>query len=562
MSEVTVGSEKRSLPVWSGMALVWAGFLPLLYWHLSGLLSRPHYQFILLMPVALWLLWNSLESASAKDVTVTGRWFGVLLLLVSAAGLGYASLIWSPWIAAVCCLMASLGVMFAMLGMTEASRFVPIWLFCWILIPPPFGLDETIIVRLRTVTTNMTSAVLDQFGVLHQVYANVIELPGKPLFIADACSGIHSLYVLMGLALFLSVYTRRTVLHGVCLMATTFLIVLLENVSRIASVALAWQKGIDLSMGWKHEALGIVLFVLSALLILSTDQFLLFLLPADPIGWLKKLRAPGGKDRRRSGKSSRGSNLVWAKAALGIGGIFPALMVLQLTRMPEVPSLQGAFQSDLQLPEFGRGFLPAELVGFRLSNYESIQRVPGDPFGRSSQRWTYEKNGVSVGVSLDYPYEGVKDMTQCYENVGWTIGASRILSEQDLKVTYQLADANAPVAVAPIHRDLLGSATLLFSSFDLTGKTDAFVRPANRFDADTKVTARLESLKPEEVQAVSFNNPPYFQVHILTRSADPLTESQLTEVLRLYLECRRPLIQRVLSGNQPDSGNQVAGDQQ
>ena len=32
--------------------LIGVGFGPLLYWHVVGMLERPHYQFLLLLPVA------------------------------------------------------------------------------------------------------------------------------------------------------------------------------------------------------------------------------------------------------------------------------------------------------------------------------------------------------------------------------------------------------------------------------------------------------------------------------------------------------------------------------
>ncbi len=41
---------------WAPITLVVAGCLPLVFWHFIGLLQRPHYQFVALLPIAAALL--------------------------------------------------------------------------------------------------------------------------------------------------------------------------------------------------------------------------------------------------------------------------------------------------------------------------------------------------------------------------------------------------------------------------------------------------------------------------------------------------------------------------
>ena len=261
---------------WIVCSIVALGFGPLLYWHVVGLLERPHYQFLLFLPFALWILIASLPArtpAASKPASNLDIAFSALMLGVSAVGLAFATWSWSPWIAAVSGMLAFFSLLLFIGGRNRAVRWFPVWMFCWILIPLPFGMDEDLIVRLRTVTTTMTSAVLDQLGILHQTYANVIELPGKPLFVADACSGIHSLYVLMAMALFLAMFQRRSLLHAFLLLCSTFGLVLVENVARIVTVAAALGWRMDLSIGFNHTLLGVSLFCASAVLIFTTVKY-------------------------------------------------------------------------------------------------------------------------------------------------------------------------------------------------------------------------------------------------------------------------------------------------
>ena len=556
MADSEVGSGKR---VWEKEAavpvLLAVGFGPILYFHLMGMLARPHYQFLLLFPVAVWMLLMSLPDEPKSEAGSWSRATGILLLGTALLGLAYATWAWSPWVAAVCGLFAFLAVLIYQCGFEGAGRWLPVWIFSGILIPLPFGMDEDLIVRLRGMTTRMTSQLLDEFGVLHQCYANVIELPGKPLFVADACSGIHSLYVLLAMALFLCVFCRRNVVHSVALLVSTFGLVLVENVARIAAVALAWQYRTDLSAGWKHSALGVVLFVASAVLILTTDQLLLFLFPQDPFREIKTLltkfsRVNRSGTTRKMTKQTPGLDLSW----FCLAAVFPLVGAAQLFRIPEsVPNLSSLFVTDVQLPDLARTLMPEEIEGFRLGGFETIQRVEGDPFGRSSQRWVYKDGKVTIGVSLDYPYDGIKDMTQCYESVGWKMNRLA-MDDSDRIVTCCGAGADeGAFAVVEMERELLGHALMLFSSFDLNGKSSALLRQLADGGAESRVENRLQAMgQPDKKYELA--NPPYFQVHLLARSFAPLTAEEQERVLRMAVKARQLLIPEVLRV-QKSSGN-------
>jgi exosortase len=560
VADSEVDSGKR---VWEKAAavpvLLAVGFGPILYFHLMGMLARPHYQFLLLFPVAVWMLLMSLTDEPKSEAGSWSRVTGILLLGTALLGLVYATWAWSPWVAAVCGLLAFLAVLIYQSGFEGAGRWLPVWIFSGILIPLPFGMDEDLIVRLRTMTTRMTSHLLDEFGVLHQCYANVIELPGKPLFVADACSGIHSLYVLLAMALFLCVFCRRSVIHSVALLLSTFGLVLVENVARIAVVALAWQHRMDFSIGWKHSVLGVLLFVASAVLILTTDQLLLFLFPQDPFReiktlWTKFSRMNSVGVARKTQKQTPGLNLSW----LCIASVFPLVGVTQIFRIPDsVPDLSSLFVADVKLPDLGRTLMPEELEGFRLGEFETIQRVEGDPFGRSSQRWVYEDGKLTIGLSLDYPYDGIKDMTQCYEAVGWKMHRLAMADSGRLVACCGGVPEDGSFAVVEMERELLGHALMVFSSFDLSGKSSALLRQLADGGAESRVENRLQAMgKPDKQYELA--NPPYFQVHLLARSFAPLTAEEQERVLRLAVKARQLLIPEVLKVQKSSSISQPA----
>ena len=383
---------RKQLP----LLLVVSGFLPLLFWHVGQLLEKPHYQFLFLMPLTIWMLVAAADDKKTSQlISKRDILLGLAALVVSMGGLSVAAWFWSPWIAAVSFQLGWGAALVANTGWRNAKRWLPLWTFSWIIVPLPFGMDEDLIIRLRGITTRISSSVLDQIGVLHNSYANVIELPGKPLFIADACSGIHSLYVLMAAALFICAWGHRGIFHSLMLLVSTFAIVLIENVARIVSVAVAWGRGWDWSEGSSHEMLGVVLFCLSLLTILSTDQLLMFFFPPNAPSLMKRIRKlredKDGKQKyyagENSGKTPTPAGASLLTIARQVTFVFPLLLLVQFFTMPSaVPHVMAILDETYDLPQLGESALPETLNGFTREKYETIARVPGDPFGQGSQQ--------------------------------------------------------------------------------------------------------------------------------------------------------------------------------
>jgi hypothetical protein len=191
--------------------------------------------------------------------------------------------------------------------------------------------------------------------------------------------------------------------------------------------------------------------------------------------------------------------------------------------------------------------MPSDVEGFQLTEFETIHRVAGDPFGRSSQRWVYRSGQLTVGVSLDYPYDGIKDMTQCYESVGWAMRKLSIKDSTALVECCGIDVGQSSVAVVEMERDLLGQALMLFSSFDLKGKSSALLKHLADQGLESRAEGRLQSLGKQQITEYELSNPPYFQVHLLARSYEPLSPEQQKQVLRLYVATRGILMKRVLA---------------
>lgn len=537
VGHVTPARNANVFKMWWCLACLAFGCVPLLTAHYIELLSKPHYQYTLLVPLAMLALCGRF----GLTLQPTTRPLGLTVLFFLAlggAGLAAAGVIWSPWLGAVSSLLLIIPGLLWYGGKEGWTAGARAWVFSWTLIPLPFSIDDDLTTRLKTVSTKLTSRILDEFGVLHLSYANVIELPEKQLFVADACSGIHSLFVLLAAALFLAMWLKRTALHTVCLLISAFGIVLLENISRLVIVAVGIGYRIDLSEGWRHMTLGLVLFCLSVVLILSADQFLMFLLPR---GWM--WRARSRRDSARPTVPTPGSPGRWTLAAC-VACAFVVLGAVHLRAMPRL-EVNRVFVPALTLPRFGADALPDNLAGFEFVEYATVNRVPGDPLGRDSQQWTFRRGKLTVLLSLDSPYEGIHDLCVCYTATGWTIPDKRVIPAQDLSGLNP--KISGPVAIATLQRPLYGHGLLLFSLFDQSGDVGAMIRELERGDSTARGLSRLNSVRTPSTAPVKTPQLPYIQVQAFARSDAPLSEDQIQEVLALYLAGRDVFHQRCLA---------------
>src|SRR5205823_1055042 len=135
---------------------------------------------------------------------------------------------------------------------------LPAMILLSVAIPPPFELDRTLILGLQTLTAHWGSQVLDLMDVYHVLAGHVVEISGRQFMVEEACSGINSLFSVLGFTLFFVFITRRHPVHIVLLAVAAMGWVLVANVLRVFTITyFGAVYDVDLTSGWKIEFLGI-----------------------------------------------------------------------------------------------------------------------------------------------------------------------------------------------------------------------------------------------------------------------------------------------------------------
>jgi exosortase len=412
---------------WINLSLLALGFVPLVGIFLRLSWDRPIYQFF---PLAIFgagmFAWRVI-SESSLPLAVGSPWGERLLW--GAMGLVFmaACVLWSPWLGYIAFLLGLIAVQWSLGGKTLVKAMIPVGLMLLTFLPPPLGWDQLLTLRLRSVAVDTSSSLLDCLQVVHVRDGNTLQLPGRQLLVAEACSGINSFVLCNAFCLFWLLWQRRT-LWWLCLaLPATSLFVVLGNIFRITfGTAAFYYWKVDLLDGWPHEMFGLVLLLVYCLVVMSSDVLLAFIferstrMPATAGAGVDPA-APAGQERVILGHKWVGPLL----ALIGLG--VAATHVFLGGRHGVAPLAKLSFSSpELKLS------LPDHLAGWDRINTGSGDLSLVQVLGVHSIGWRFRREGVSATVSVDYPLDGFHNVRVCYEGQGW-----HALAEDEMQVPGQ-----------------------------------------------------------------------------------------------------------------------------
>ena len=258
--------------------------IPLLVLYYKWLWARPHYSSWFLFGIgATLVLIYTRWPRDGRQIFMESWWSNVLLAV--AIGSGILGVIFvEPWFAA-CSVYTLIASLMARVIDRESGRSMwPVALPIYVTLAIPGGYDQQLINWLQSSSAHLTSRLLDLISIAHYMPGTVIEVPGKRYGIEEACSGIQSFFLLLFVAVVMSVWLRRTVFRTAILIAAAIVWSVFMNCIRIFLIPFLDQNfGFDLTEGVAHDLLGWSTMAVGVMLLLSTDQFLMFLFGAvDP----------------------------------------------------------------------------------------------------------------------------------------------------------------------------------------------------------------------------------------------------------------------------------------
>lgn len=458
-----------SVWTWFWVALL-AACIPMLVIYFSRMWRLDHYQYF---PFAIgavaWLAW----SRSDRYFYAPSRVSSLLLISMGLLAMIGSWSLRSPWmmsIAFVCYAAACLSVM---RGPHDKSLLI-LALPLLLLIRLPLGYDQLLVIQLQHLTTMMSSLLLDVLSIPHAVTRNVIELPSRELFVAEACSGIQSVFTLAFLSTLIVAINRRKLWLAPFYLVIALILAAGGNVLRVTMVAVADQwMSLNLASGWAHDILGYTTLAISAFFLWSFDGMIMTLMhvtgttadehPDNPVLHLWNWFVDDGQNVDAVGEYYRSNQpvsdpkelgfqlqltrllgrlqakpIVAAMGVLGVGlisvGSFSAMKV---TAMGVEEGARGMFVDGLII-EPPVEFISSGNSGFRLNEHQQSRDGDNPILGQNADVWTFESmvNGVPVRGQfvVSQTYSEWHELCLCYENHDWRL-LHRVLQSGEAATT-------------------------------------------------------------------------------------------------------------------------------
>lgn len=273
-----------SLPV--DLMVVLAGWLvlyvPAYLWAFEGIWQtddQGHGPMIL--AVCAWLFWRVRDSVAS--LPAERSWiFGGLLLGFGLLSYVFGRVFAFPIFTFGSQIPVAAGLLLLFKGTAGVRLAWFALLFLIFMVPLPGSLVDASTQSLKQWISWIVTELLHGVGLPISRAGVTITVGQYQLLVADACSGMHSMFSLTALGvLYLYVMQRPGVLHNALLIAMILPTAFLANVVRVMILILVtYTFGEEAGRGFLHGFAGMAMLVASLLILFAVDGLLSRLLPA------------------------------------------------------------------------------------------------------------------------------------------------------------------------------------------------------------------------------------------------------------------------------------------
>ena len=253
-----------------------AMYLPVYWWAANGIWQTDEQGHgALILAVMIWLFWGlrgAIAAVSAQPTPASGWTIFGLGLFVYVVGQVFQISILEfgsqPIVVA--------GILLLLKG-PAATRVAWFALFYFIfMIPLPGIIVDAITGPLKHWISAIVVEILYTVGYPISRTGVVLQIGQYQMLVADACSGLHSMYSLSALGtLFMYIMARPSRLHNAIMLASILPIAFVANIVRvIALVLITYHWGDAAGQGFLHGTAGMVLMLVALAFFFALDALL------------------------------------------------------------------------------------------------------------------------------------------------------------------------------------------------------------------------------------------------------------------------------------------------
>lgn len=532
--------------------LIYAGaillaFTPLMWTHLHRLWALDHYQYAPLLLLGIpFLVWTQ---RSEHDPSTKRPIFEIAVLVIGWILLAVAAIDWLPNVGAIAAVITAGALLVHFTNLGRVTNVFALWVVCWFMARVPANLDIDLIFWLQGFTSRLASRALDVIGINHMTSGHIIQTASRDFQVEEACSGIQSLFALLAATAVALVFNHRGWIHRILLFLAAAFWACMVNAIRVGTVVVFDSSfGIDIASGWSHELLGLVLFAFALAMLWSTDQLLLFALESDRLVDMTgrkhvidptKQRAEEDSQiseseaiqiRQREENLYADSEVILKRFAIA----FCLLLVVQLGTMLLRSQSLTSLGDDPRLHEaLTAKTLPTEIDGWKQVDFNAEERSAASSLGHYSKRWTYTSDQGNVAISVDFPFIGWHELSNCYVAQGCVRNARKV-SEPESDIPNLVNASLRSTGRKPAH--------LIFTLFDRTGET--LLAPGGSAASTDYWRSRLQSGWIRRTAGIMGYSPSY-QVQLYFEPKETLSDEARESIDQLYKKAYATIVKTV-----------------
>ncbi len=275
---------KHYLPVIIAAACFLALYHDVIFKLIQDWQNNPDYSHGFFVPlITAYLIWYKREEFA--EIPIKPSNFGIILILLSLLFYIVAFTGAELFTMRFSMILVILSTIVFLAGWTYLKKLLLPILYLTFMIPLPAIIWNKIAFPLKLFATKIAVRVIQLIGITVYGEGNVIHLPNTTLEVVDACSGLRSLTSLLALSAAFALISEHSRINKCILFLSAVPIAIATNILRLTvTAALSQRYGAEVTEGFLHESMGIMVFVVALVLLFLLHKLMLKFEKAGTLG--------------------------------------------------------------------------------------------------------------------------------------------------------------------------------------------------------------------------------------------------------------------------------------
>lgn len=525
------------------VAIFYSTVVGLLAVYAQRMWTSGHYQFFPLVVIAV----GYLLTVRRTEIERQSQPASPIVFLMTSLPLFVLALVanfqYSGFLAIVFAVLITYALFYGMYGWDGFRAALPVLGLLLFLIPLPKLWDNSLIISLQFVASQVASILLDGTGVIHYRSGVILNTIESKYVTEEACSGIRSLFSSLAIVATACVALRHAFWRLFLNLTQTVVWVIIGNAIRVAVVVgLADNYAPILVADWAHEAFGAAVFVFILLMVWSTDAVLSSLISSELV-----------LDAESQSDYDNDPNAPWIPQPqpMPVPSAMSATLLL-LAATITIVDMRVAWVHRDDLLGFANRYLhensivdkdtlPQKINGFVQTSFQIEKRRPNYLLADHSSIWNYDRDGLRIAISYDTPWNEWHDLHNCYRGIGWeSIPTYFINPQTDLPL---VPFSTQPYSELSMQRN--GQyGYVIFSAIDCLGDPVTVGQNAAAVTGETvdwrwyDRTLHSLGISDRQIKSVSAHRQPVSTIQVLVESMEPIQPEDLQDVKLAFFEAR------------------------